>query len=313
MSLTYEGRVYRFADAGMREAFRKQPERFQPANGGRCPVTLLDRGEIRPGEPRWSVRFRDQLFLCADEQGLGPVPGEPRPLRPRRRPARGATPGPRVAPALISDGPGRVTGMGTGGTLPVGRDHRWDWDRPCADCRATGPASRRGLARRRRTLVIEGLEARRPLSATPPAVVMDSVDDGRFAERHRRVRRQHTPRRHIRSSSASTARPTTVSTRAISRSATRRSCAPGAGAATLDLLGQPAAGPGHHRLTIPLPGGLPPDPERSVRPGGRRPDRRPRLGRPAPRRRRSARTSSAWSRTAGSRTSTGRTGRRGSW
>src|SRR6185437_11620230 len=37
LALTYNGRVYRFADAAMREAFRKQPERFMPVNDGRCP------------------------------------------------------------------------------------------------------------------------------------------------------------------------------------------------------------------------------------------------------------------------------------
>jgi hypothetical protein len=37
--------------------------------------------------------------------------------------------------------------------------------------------------------------------------------------------------------------------------------APGQVLPALDLDGQPAALPGHHRLTFPLPGGLPPDPE----------------------------------------------------
>src|SRR5262249_29520575 len=35
---------------------------------------------------------------------------------------------------------------------------------------------------------------------------------------------------------------------------------PGQGPPTLDLLGQPAAAPGHHRVTIPLQDGLPPNP-----------------------------------------------------
>jgi thioredoxin-related protein/YHS domain-containing protein len=69
LTLSHNGLLYRFADDRMRQAFRKQPERYLPVNGGRCPVTQVDRGEIRPGAARWSVLYKDHLFLCGDEEG----------------------------------------------------------------------------------------------------------------------------------------------------------------------------------------------------------------------------------------------------
>jgi YHS domain-containing protein len=68
LSVSHDGLTYRFADERARQAFLRQPERFLPVQGGRCPVTQVDRGEIRPGAPRWSVLFREHLFLCADEE-----------------------------------------------------------------------------------------------------------------------------------------------------------------------------------------------------------------------------------------------------
>jgi thioredoxin-related protein len=69
LTLVHNGQVFRFADDRSRGMFLKQPEMFIPANGGRCPVTQVERGEIRPGVPRWCVLFRDHLYLCADEEG----------------------------------------------------------------------------------------------------------------------------------------------------------------------------------------------------------------------------------------------------
>ena len=68
MSLAHDGLVYRFHDDRMRQTFRKQPGRFLPVNGGRCPVTQVDQGEIRPGEARWSLLYKDHLYLCASEE-----------------------------------------------------------------------------------------------------------------------------------------------------------------------------------------------------------------------------------------------------
>jgi thiol-disulfide isomerase/thioredoxin len=71
LTLSRDGLVYRFADDRMRLTFEKWPERFVPVNGGRCPVAQVDQGEIRPGEARWCVVFKDHLFLCSDEEGRG--------------------------------------------------------------------------------------------------------------------------------------------------------------------------------------------------------------------------------------------------
>ena len=67
VSLTHEGRLYRFANALVRNRFQKQPERYIPVNGGRCPVNQVDRGEARPGDPRWGVLYEGHLYLCADD------------------------------------------------------------------------------------------------------------------------------------------------------------------------------------------------------------------------------------------------------
>ncbi|MBV8233727.1 MAG: thioredoxin family protein [Planctomycetaceae bacterium] len=67
LTLTHDGVLYRFATAEGYDAFRKSPERFIPANGGRCPVTQVDRGESCAGNPHWGVLFDGRLYLCADE------------------------------------------------------------------------------------------------------------------------------------------------------------------------------------------------------------------------------------------------------
>jgi YHS domain-containing protein/thiol-disulfide isomerase/thioredoxin len=67
LSLHYDGRAFRFAEAADRDAFLKEPEAFLPALGGRCPVRQLDRGESVPGDPRFGVYYRGRLYLCADE------------------------------------------------------------------------------------------------------------------------------------------------------------------------------------------------------------------------------------------------------
>jgi thioredoxin-related protein len=69
LTLSRDGLVYCFVDAQMRQRFEKWPGRFLPVNGGRCPVAQVDQGEIRPGEARWCVLFKDHLFLCSDEEG----------------------------------------------------------------------------------------------------------------------------------------------------------------------------------------------------------------------------------------------------
>jgi YHS domain-containing protein len=76
-SVQHEGNTYRFADAALSDRFRKEPERYIPANGGDCPVTEIDRGIARPGDPRWGVLYQGRLYLCASEATRRRFLGEP--------------------------------------------------------------------------------------------------------------------------------------------------------------------------------------------------------------------------------------------
>ncbi|MGP0067935.1 MAG: thioredoxin family protein [Isosphaeraceae bacterium] len=66
-TIQHEGRVYRFASAVMSNLFRKDPERYIPVNRGDCPVSQVERGVERPGDPKWGVLYQGRLFLCASE------------------------------------------------------------------------------------------------------------------------------------------------------------------------------------------------------------------------------------------------------
>jgi YHS domain-containing protein len=66
LSVRHDGREYRFASSSVRDAFLKDPEPFLPADGGRCPVNHVDRGDTVPGDPRFGVVYRGRLYLCAD-------------------------------------------------------------------------------------------------------------------------------------------------------------------------------------------------------------------------------------------------------
>jgi YHS domain-containing protein/thiol-disulfide isomerase/thioredoxin len=66
-AVQHEGKTYRFASAAMSDLFRKDPERYIPANGGDCPVTELDRGTASSGNPRWGVLYQGRLYLCASD------------------------------------------------------------------------------------------------------------------------------------------------------------------------------------------------------------------------------------------------------
>lgn len=67
-TVQHEGRVYRFANSVMSSLFRKDPERYIPVNRGECPVSQVDRGAARPGDPRWGVLYQGRLFLCATQE-----------------------------------------------------------------------------------------------------------------------------------------------------------------------------------------------------------------------------------------------------
>jgi YHS domain-containing protein len=66
-TVQHEGRIYRFANRVMIDLFRREPQRYVPSNGGSCPVTRLEKGMARAGDPRWGVLYQDHLFLCATE------------------------------------------------------------------------------------------------------------------------------------------------------------------------------------------------------------------------------------------------------
>jgi YHS domain-containing protein/thiol-disulfide isomerase/thioredoxin len=76
-SIVHEGRTYRFATAAGLERFRKEPDRYVPANRGDCPVAQLDRGAARPGDPRWGVLYQGRLYLCASADDRRRFLGEP--------------------------------------------------------------------------------------------------------------------------------------------------------------------------------------------------------------------------------------------
>ncbi len=67
VTIAYQGRVYRFANALGLRLFQKQPERFIPVNSGDCPVAQVDRGESCAGDPRWGALYEGHLYLCADD------------------------------------------------------------------------------------------------------------------------------------------------------------------------------------------------------------------------------------------------------
>ncbi len=57
-TVEHDGRIYRFASADLSRDFRKEPERYIPVNGGNCPVTEMDDGGAKPGNPRWGVLYQ---------------------------------------------------------------------------------------------------------------------------------------------------------------------------------------------------------------------------------------------------------------
>lgn len=78
LSVRHDGQEFRFADEDDRDAFLRQPDRYLPANRGRCPVSLVDRGAPVPGDPRFGVYYGGRLYLCADEASRGRFAADPR-------------------------------------------------------------------------------------------------------------------------------------------------------------------------------------------------------------------------------------------
>lgn len=76
-ALFHDGRVYRFADAPARDAFRKDPERYLPSDGGRCVVTRKDAGKAAPGDPRFGATYHGRLYLFASAEARGKFAEDP--------------------------------------------------------------------------------------------------------------------------------------------------------------------------------------------------------------------------------------------
>ena len=66
LAIEHDGRIFRFASEAEKRAFRTRPDAFAPANDGRCPVSQVERGDLRPGDPRWGVVYHGHLYLFKD-------------------------------------------------------------------------------------------------------------------------------------------------------------------------------------------------------------------------------------------------------
>lgn len=65
LAARFDDKVYRFADAASRDAFISDPERYVPANAGRC-VVHKSRDESIAGDPQFGVYYKERLYLLAD-------------------------------------------------------------------------------------------------------------------------------------------------------------------------------------------------------------------------------------------------------
>jgi YHS domain-containing protein len=74
---THEGRLYRFASPITLDRFRRDPGRYVPVNEGNCPVSRLEKGQVRPGDARYGVLFQGRLFLCAGDDERRQFLGNP--------------------------------------------------------------------------------------------------------------------------------------------------------------------------------------------------------------------------------------------
>jgi thioredoxin-related protein/YHS domain-containing protein len=66
LTAEHEGRLFRFASESNLREFRRKPDAFAPANGGHCPVSQVDRGDLHRGDPHWGVVYGGHLFLFKD-------------------------------------------------------------------------------------------------------------------------------------------------------------------------------------------------------------------------------------------------------
>ncbi len=77
LALFHDGKVYRFADASARDLFLKDPEKYLPADHGRCVVAKKDKNASIPGDPKFGAYYNDRLFVFADEDSRKKFAADP--------------------------------------------------------------------------------------------------------------------------------------------------------------------------------------------------------------------------------------------
>jgi YHS domain-containing protein len=153
----HEGPAYRFASLEMSARFRKEPERYVPANDGCCAVTRLQQGVKKPGEPKWGVVRRAPVPLRDRSRPPG-IPGESRTVcHGRRRRIRLLRP---LHPRVRNPGPRRPAPRGREKRLAVlvSRYH--------ASRRVPGGVELRRTVPRE-TLAAKAAQVERPLASWP--------------------------------------------------------------------------------------------------------------------------------------------------
>lgn len=63
----YAARRYYFADAAARKRFAENPERYVPARGGECLVTLVEEKREVAGSKEFPVVYDHRIFLCSSQ------------------------------------------------------------------------------------------------------------------------------------------------------------------------------------------------------------------------------------------------------
>jgi YHS domain-containing protein len=66
-SIVHEGRTYHFASLAASERFHQDPARYRPWSNGTCPVSHVENGISKRGEPRWGALYAGRLFVFASE------------------------------------------------------------------------------------------------------------------------------------------------------------------------------------------------------------------------------------------------------
>lgn len=67
-TVKHAGHTLRFASASHRELFLKQPTKYFPQFDGACPVLLTEKRELTTGQPKFAMKFRNQLYLVSSRE-----------------------------------------------------------------------------------------------------------------------------------------------------------------------------------------------------------------------------------------------------